>query len=150
MRTALRCFVQAVTCAASLYKFWCSGHAANTKDSLVCGQPKTKNILVFGSIMSVLARRLKEARLSAGLSQERLGVLAGLDEMSSSARMNQYERGKHQPDYSMVERWGQVLSVPESYFFTKDDDAAWLQVAFHRMSAIDREKMIGFTRSLSV
>lgn len=100
--------------------------------------------------MSVLARRLKEARLSVGLSQERLGVLAGIDEMSSSARMNQYERGKHHPDYSMVERWAQVLLVPESYFFTKEDDAAWLQVAFHRMSVIDRDKLIDFARSLSI
>lgn len=45
--------------------------------------------------MSTMARRLKEARQRAGLTQERLGVLAGIDEMSASARMNQYERGKY-------------------------------------------------------
>lgn len=48
---------------------------------------------------SILARRLKEARLRSGLTQERLGVLAGIDEYSASARMNQYERGKHSPHY---------------------------------------------------
>jgi len=37
----------------------------------------------------MLIKRLKEARLRAGLSQYKLGVLAGLDEASSSARMNQ-------------------------------------------------------------
>lgn len=98
--------------------------------------------------MSVLAKRLKEARVVAGLSQERLGVMAGVDEMSSSARMNQYERGKHQPDFSMVERIAKILSVPESYFFAKQDDAAWLQVVFHRMSDADREKLISFARDL--
>lgn len=83
--------------------------------------------------MSVFAKRLKEARTRAGLSQERLGVLAGIDEMSSSARMNQYEKAKHEPDYSMVERIAKVLNVPESYFYAKDDEAAWLLVVFHRL-----------------
>ena len=32
----------------------------------------------------MLIKRLKEARLRAGLSQEKLGVLAGIDEASAS------------------------------------------------------------------
>jgi transcriptional regulator with XRE-family HTH domain len=91
---------------------------------------------------------MKEARKHAGLSQERLGVLAGIDEMSSSARMNQYERGKHEPDYSMVERIAKVLNVPESYFYAKDDEAAWLQVVFHRMSSADRKRVTLAVREL--
>ena len=71
-------------------------------------------------------KRLKEARTRAGISQERLGVLADIDEMSSSARMNQYERGKHEPDFSMVERIARVLNAPESYFYAEDGDAAGL------------------------
>lgn len=83
--------------------------------------------------MSVLGKRMREARRAAGLSQEKLGVLAGIDEMSSSARMNQYERGKHEPDFSMVERLAQVLNVPECYFYCKDDDLASLLVHLHRV-----------------
>lgn len=98
--------------------------------------------------MRVFGKRLKEARKHAGLSQERLGVLAGIDEMSSSARMNQYERSKHEPDYSMVERIAKVLNVPESYFYAKDDEAAWLQVVFHRMSSADRERVTLAVREL--
>jgi transcriptional regulator with XRE-family HTH domain len=90
---------------------------------------------------------MKEARTAAKLSQERLGVLAGIDEMSSSARMNQYERGKHEPDFSMVERLAQVLNVPESYFYTKDDNAAWMQVWFHRASKEERERFLDSLRS---
>lgn len=98
--------------------------------------------------MSSFAKRLKEARTISGLSQERLGVLAGIDEMSASARMNQYERGKHEPDYSMVERISKVLNVPEAYFYVKDDEMAWLMVTYHRMQIRGREKVIELVRSL--
>ena len=86
--------------------------------------------------------------MKAGLSQERLGVLADIDEMSSSARMNQYERGKHEPDFSMVERIARALNVPEAYFYAKDDDAAWLLLAFHQMHASDRESLLALARDL--
>ena len=99
--------------------------------------------------MSVFAKRIKEARTQAGLSQERLGVLAGIDEMSSSARMNQYERGKHEPDFNTVERIAKALNVPEAYFYAKNDDAAWLLVALHRMTPDNRQKVIALARELA-
>jgi transcriptional regulator with XRE-family HTH domain len=52
---------------------------------------------------------LEEARKNTDLSQERLGVLARIDKMSASARMNQYERGKHEPEFTMVERIAKVF-----------------------------------------
>ena len=85
--------------------------------------------------MSVFSKRLKEARCEAGLSQERLGVLAGIDEMSASARMNQYEKGKHEPDFSMVERIARALNMPASFFYAEGDDEARLLQRFHRLSA---------------
>ena len=42
---------------------------------------------------SVISRRLKQARVLAGLSQKQLGIKAGIDEFSASPRINQYERG---------------------------------------------------------
>jgi len=98
--------------------------------------------------MSVFGKRLKEARTRAGLSQEKLGVMADIDEMSSSARMNQYERGKHEPDFSTVERIAKALNVPESYFYSKDDDAAWLLVEFHRMTPANRQALIKVAREM--
>ena len=47
---------------------------------------------------NVFSMRLKVARKAKKLSQERLGILAGIDEASASARMNQYETGKYAPD----------------------------------------------------
>lgn len=93
--------------------------------------------------MSLFGKRMKEARLRAGLSQEKLGVLAGIDEMSSSARMNQYERGKHVPDFSLVERLAQVLDVPECYFYCKEDDMALILISLHRIPTHARQDVIG-------
>jgi transcriptional regulator with XRE-family HTH domain len=65
---------------------------------------------------SVFARRLKDARLAVGLSQEKLGVMAGIEESSASARMNQYERGVHEPKFEFMQRLSRVLEVPVAYF----------------------------------
>lgn len=92
--------------------------------------------------MSVFAKRMREARLKAGLSQEKLGVLAGIDEMSSSARMNQYERGKHVPDLSLAERIARVLDVPECYLYCGEDDMAALLVQLHRFPSKQKAEAI--------
>lgn len=97
--------------------------------------------------MSVFAKRLKEARKIAGISQEKLGVAAGIDEMSASARMNQYERGKHDPDFLTVTRIAGVLNVPEGYFYTTDDTAAWLAVTYFRASSKEKEAIAAVARS---
>jgi transcriptional regulator with XRE-family HTH domain len=99
--------------------------------------------------MSSFAKRLKEARLDAGISQEKLGVLAGIDEMSASARMNQYERGKHMPDISMVERLADVLDIPIAYFYVEDDDIANLLVNLCRMKQADRKKVIQYVMQVA-
>jgi transcriptional regulator with XRE-family HTH domain len=40
------------------------------------------------------------------------GIQAGIDQFSASARMNQYEKGKHSPDLTTVARLCKVLNVP--------------------------------------
>ena len=45
----------------------------------------------------VIAIRMREAREEQGLSQEALGVLAGIDEATAKVRINQYENGKNNP-----------------------------------------------------
>jgi transcriptional regulator with XRE-family HTH domain len=92
--------------------------------------------------MSALSKRLKEARLKAGLSQERLGVLAGIDEMSASARMNQYERGKHAPDWLTVQRLAAVLQVPVAYLYADDDATAEMLLVFHALPLEAREEAV--------
>ncbi|MRT57756.1 helix-turn-helix domain-containing protein [Enterobacteriaceae bacterium RIT693] len=72
----------------------------------------------------MLPHRLKAARLKAGLSQERLGILAGVDEATASARMNQYERGIHTPDFELACRLASVMNIPACYFYAVEDDLA--------------------------
>jgi transcriptional regulator with XRE-family HTH domain len=97
----------------------------------------------------MLTSRLKEARLRAGLSQERLGTLAGLDEMSASSRMNQYERGKHTPGFFLIERLAQALNMPTPWFYTRDDDMAELLLAFNVLSPELKERALSYLRELA-
>ncbi len=72
----------------------------------------------------MLPHRLKAARLKAGLSQERLGIFAGIDEATASARMNQYERGIHTPDFELACRLASIMNIPACYFYAVEDDLA--------------------------
>jgi transcriptional regulator with XRE-family HTH domain len=95
-----------------------------------------------GKKEAVVAARLREARLAVGLSQRELGVQAGMDPSVASPRVNQYERGKHTPDTGTLLRIGMVLNVPVAYFFADDDDLAKVVIAFHRMSAASRQRLL--------
>ena len=89
---------------------------------------------------SVVAKRLREARERAGLSQKQLGIRAGIDEFSASPRINQYERGKHIPDLLTAERLCKVLNVPPPYLYAKDDKLAeWILVFGQADAATRRE-----------
>ena len=92
--------------------------------------------------MSVFTKRLKEARKLSKLSQMRLGVLAGVDEASASARVNQWERGKHEPGLEMIETLAKVLDVPSSFFLTQDDSVANLLLSIHRMKPPQQREFI--------
>jgi hypothetical protein len=48
----------------------------------------------------------------------------------------------------MVERIAKALNVPESYFYAKDDEAAWLVVVFLLMSPSDRHKLVSAAREI--
>ena len=68
-----------------------------------------------------IPKRLREVRTRAKLSQTNLGVAAGMDPSGASARMNQYERDTHVPDYQTMKRIAGVLGHPVQFFYTEDD-----------------------------
>lgn len=72
----------------------------------------------------MIPKRLKEARLRAKLTQERLGVLAGIEEATAYSRLSHYENGTHKPTFDLVCEFARVLNVPECYFYTVNDDFA--------------------------
>ncbi|WP_233827755.1 helix-turn-helix domain-containing protein [Paraburkholderia sp. ZP32-5] len=98
--------------------------------------------------MPVLAQRLKEARQRSGLSQEKLGIEAGLDPMSASTRMNRYELGKRVPDLELVERIASVLDIPAAFFYATDASEADLLLKFHRLRKGQRERVLSFVDEL--
>ena len=80
---------------------------------------------------SPFPKRLKEARKRKGLSQKQLGIFAGMDEFSASARMNQYEKGVHSPDFKTVKALAKVLDVPTAFLFCEEDELA-IQITQYR------------------
>lgn len=92
--------------------------------------------------MSNFGERLRAARLAAGMSQERLGIEAGIQEESASTRMNRYEKSVRAPAVEIVERIAAVLDVPVSYFYSQDNDEAKLLLAFHRISSERRKEAL--------
>jgi len=92
--------------------------------------------------MSTLARRIKEARMRAGLSQEQLGIRIGLEPASASTRMNRYELGKRVPDLELVERVAAELKLPAAYFYAVEDDEAELLRRFNELSTEGRRRVM--------
>jgi len=80
----------------------------------------------------VIGKRLRLARVNAGLTQAELGVRAGLDEETASSRISSYENEIHSPDFGLVKRLAEVLDTPVPYFYTEDDDLASLIQQYHR------------------
>lgn len=105
------------------------------------------------------SRRLREARLrksaqlkEAGLpamTQERLGIEAGIEEASASARINQYEQGVHLPDLQMARRFAEVLEVPMAYLFCIEDDLAESILAMSALSPARQVQVKGYIADLS-
>lgn len=84
-----------------------------------------------------------------GIAQKELGIRAGIDEYCASARINQYERGKHVPDFLTVQNLAKVLKVPTAYFFAEDDKLAELIAAYGVLKAADRKSLLAMANSLS-
>lgn len=93
---------------------------------------------------NIFSLRLRAARTEKKLSQERLGILAGIDESSASARMNQYETGKHVPDFLMATKIAAVLEVPVAYFYTEDNLMAEIILKLYLLSQLQKLEVLKF------
>ena len=74
--------------------------------------------------------RLRQLREMRGFSQKELGVLAGIDPSAASPRINQYERGKHAPNFSVAAKLAEVLGAPTAFLYAEDDALAKLILNF--------------------
>ncbi|WP_296260090.1 MULTISPECIES: helix-turn-helix domain-containing protein [unclassified Pseudomonas] len=92
--------------------------------------------------MSVFSKRLKQARTVAGLSQERLGIESGIDPASASARMNQYETGKHTPNSLTIIQIAAALDISPAYFYSIDDEEARMLLLFHGLDSPGKKQIL--------
>lgn len=89
----------------------------------------------------VFARRLLQARTAVGISQRQLGIRAGLEPSVASPRVNQYEKGKHEPRPAVVKQLAEVLGVPPAFLYTDDELLAKLLLRWGVLS-ISRKKQL--------
>ncbi|MBF0180749.1 MAG: helix-turn-helix transcriptional regulator [Magnetococcales bacterium] len=91
----------------------------------------------------IFAKRLKEARLRAGVSQLGLGIQAGLDPDVASPRINRYEHGRHAPgDMRFVQKLALLLKVPMAYFFCPEEEIAAILLLVGAMNAEERRELL--------
>ena len=90
----------------------------------------------------VFAIRLAQARERAGLSQKQLGILAGLDPSVASPRINQYERGRHEPQLKTAKQLAEVLGIPPAFLYTDDALLAELLLRWNDLSLKAKKQVL--------
>lgn len=90
----------------------------------------------------VFARRLAFARERAGLSQKQLGILAGMDPAVASPRINQYERGKHEPQLKTAKQLAEALGIPAAFLYTEDELLAQLLLQWNALSTRQKKDVL--------
>lgn len=82
----------------------------------------------------IFAHRLREARLRAGLTQEALGVAAGVAPDVARTRINRYEKGVNECDLRTAKRLADALGLPLAALFAESDGMAAAIVALSELS----------------
>lgn len=76
------------------------------------------------------------------MSQRGLGLAMGLDAGVASPRINQYERGKREPDLSTLKLLAKTLDVPTAYFYCDDQRLAELLLGLQDLPIRRRRKLL--------
>ncbi|MDP3333219.1 MAG: helix-turn-helix transcriptional regulator [Methylococcaceae bacterium] len=98
---------------------------------------------------TLFGRRLREARLQFGIPQDKLGVMIGLDESCSSARMSRYESGVHEPPFKTIEKIALALKLPTAYFFCEDDRLAKIINRYQLSSEQNKQSIADFVETIT-
>lgn len=91
---------------------------------------------------NVVGRRMRSRREELGWSQEKVGVLIGIDESSSRARISRYELGTHEPPVKTARQIADALGVPLAYLYCEDDEIAKLLMALRTLKPIARKQAV--------
>lgn len=93
-------------------------------------------------MQSPLPQRLKSARKLAKLTQEQLSTELGFDRSHGTARISQYETGKHAPDFAMAKKMADAIGVPVAYLYCDDEKLAALLLAASRLSKEELDELV--------
>lgn len=80
----------------------------------------------------MISKRLRDARLLAGLSQEQLAEKVGLEAVNPRGRISSYETGRAHPPYELVVRFAKIFDYPPCYFYCANDIFAQAVLQLHR------------------
>lgn len=97
---------------------------------------------------TLFGQRLRSARQKAQIAQDRLGVMIGLDEGTSSARISRYESGVHEPPFQVAEKLADALNVPVAYFYCPDDQMADLLLQVSQLTDTEKDELSSVARSI--
>ncbi len=98
---------------------------------------------------TLFGRRLREVRTRIGIAQDKLGVLIGMDESCSSARISRYETGIHEPPFATAEKLASALRMPVAYFYCDDDRLADLLICYAAFDESQKDQLLAFVSELS-
>ena len=91
---------------------------------------------------NLVGKRIRSRREELGWSQEKLGVLIGIDESSSRARISRYELGNHEPQLGIARNIAKALGVPLAYLYCEENDVAGLLLALGKMPTKKRTAVV--------
>jgi transcriptional regulator with XRE-family HTH domain len=99
-------------------------------------------------MQSPLPQRLKSARKLAKLTQEKLSNKLGFDDRShGTARISQYETGKHAPDFAMAKKMADALGVPVAYLYCDDESLAEFIFEWGKLTEEEQKRVINKLKS---
>lgn len=88
----------------------------------------------------IFCKRLKEARLAAGLSQK-ARYRCRIDEFVASTRINRIRKGVHEADIHTAQKLAETLNVPLAYFYVENDQLASVVINFDILAEEDKEEI---------
>jgi len=62
--------------------------------------------------------------------------------------MNQYERGKHVPDFLVASKIAEVLELPTAYFYVEDEVLAEILRRSYSLDAEKQNRLLSFIQDL--
>jgi transcriptional regulator with XRE-family HTH domain len=89
----------------------------------------------------IFATRLAQARERAPIP-DAVGCARRLGSRCGEPRINQYERGKHEPQLKTAKRLAEVLGIPPAFLYTEDELLAKLLLRWNELTVKQKKDLL--------